>query len=190
MRKHLYLATCAVLVASGALADELPTGRQADRQLFGTRGTEGAVAQLEALSEQDRAILARVAQSQKYYGAIAVSPDEGLLSNATVAAANYHSVEPARAAALAECNDKRASGAARCIVGADILPRRYSEGRDLQLNMDASVAVGGAYRRLRGDKAFAISVETGHWGFGATDAEASASCAQQGADDCRIVIRN
>lgn len=190
MRRYLVLAATVALCATSAIAEELPTGREADRQLFGTRGTEGVSPAGSALSESDRAILARVAQSQKYYGAIAVSPDEGLLSSATVAAANYHSVEPARAAALAECNANRASGTSRCIIGADILPRRYQEGRALQLNMDASVAVGSTYRRLRGDKAFAISVETGHWGFGATDAEATNSCAAQGADDCRIVIRN
>ena len=151
------------------------------------------MAQISQLSERDQTILAQVAEMQKYYGAIALSPDEGLLSQATVAAANYHSLEPARAAALDECNDKRASGTTRCVIGADIIPQRYEEGRALQLNIDASYSVThrkGEYRRLRGDKSFAISIETGQWGFGASDAEAQDACASEGADDCKVIIRN
>ena len=177
-------------IANVAMAETVLTGNEAKRALFGVRGSVGAVAQNGVLSEKDQAILAQVASTQKYYGAIAFSPDEGLLSQATVAAANYHSVEPARAAALAECNSKRQSGSAQCVIGADILPRRYQPGRALQLNIDATGAVGKEYRRLRGDKAFSISSETGEWGFGASDAEAQAACAANGASDCRVVLRN
>ena len=190
MRGVMIAAALGLVVSGAALAETVLTQKQAKRALFGVRGTEGAVSQTDKLSDQDRAILAEVAKTQKYYGAIAFSPDEGLLSEATVAAANYHSVEPAREAALAECNSKRASGAQRCVIGADILPKRYEPGRAIQLNMDATVAVGKEYRRLRGNKAFSISSDTGEWGFGASEEEAQAACASKGARDCRVVLRD
>lgn len=188
LRVLAQIAAALVAISGAAAAQDLLSGKEAQRQLFKTNGAVGAVS--PTLSAADQDILAQVAQTQRYYGAIALSPDEGLLSEATVAAANYHSVEPARTAALAACNAKRKKGSASCVIGADILPPRYEEGRALQLNMEASTAVAKDYRRLRGDKSFAISEGTGNWGFGESDAAALSACASQGASDCAVLLRN
>ena len=118
-----------------------------------------------------------------YYAAIAISPDEGLMSEATVAAANYHTVEAASAVALSECNAKK-QGAADCVVVALVRPEGW-QAQPLQLSSDATAALadyaGGA---------MAVSAATGSWGLGDTPEAAVAACVDRNAaaTDCAAVI--
>jgi hypothetical protein len=184
----IFTLGCAVL--SGAIVhaqETLPDAREAKRLLFGTKPAESRVADLDTLSGQDRDILTRLGPTQKYYGAIAYAPDEGLLSAATYAAANHHSVEVARGLALTECNANRAKGSGKCVIAADIVPQKYEAGRALQLNVDATLAIGKEYRRAKAPKSFAVSASTGQWGFGTGDDAAIAAC---DATDCTVVVRD
>ena len=163
----------AVILAVALVAGAMPAAAQsinsatAERQLFPTRGIQIAVSR--ALSDQDRAIVSAMAEEARrtrqpfhYYGSIAWSPSEGLQSDALQGAFNFHSTQAADAAAVAACNAARPSGARPCEVAAQILPRRYEPGR-MQLSFDATNAFRLTFRRVRGDKAFAISQETGAW---------------------------
>lgn len=179
--------------ATCALAEPVSV-KDARAQLFSTRGTEVRVTPQPFLSEQDVAILLEIGKDQPYYGVIAMSPDQGLLSTATLAAARYHGIEAARIAALAACDEKREKGSAKCAAVAEILPRDHAP-RDLQLSVEATEVFNKSFRRKRGEKAFAISEATGQWGFaldqGAAEAalaDCAAKAAEQGANDCRIVI--
>lgn len=179
-----------------ALAFTLPAGAEpfdgktARKMVFKPTGVEVALIAHDFLTEQDRMALNYAAQQQPYYAAIAVSPSDGLLSNATLAAANFHDVESARAAALKGCNAAR-EGAQPCVVVAEIRPKGW-QARPLSLSADATFGLRKTYGRGRGEKAMAISPATGKWtvekGAGAA-AAALASCARQaGATDCRIVV--
>lgn len=170
-----------------AVAQDVPGAREAWQMLFGTRGSVSALSGFAGFSPQDRDILDRIGPTQKYYGAIAFSPDEGLVSEATIASANHHSVFVARDLALAECNAKRRAGTAACVIAADIVPQRYEPGRPLQLSIDATFGFGQEYRRARGSKSFAVSPASGKWGWGAGDAAAIAAC---DAPDCQVVVRD
>jgi len=105
------------------------------------------------------------------------------MSEATMAAANHHTVEAASAVALAQCNAKK-TGAADCVVVATVRPEGW-EARPLQLSSSATedfVANQGA--------ALALSASTGAWGLGASGDEAVAACAakQEAATDCAVAI--
>lgn len=181
-------ASIALSVPSLAAAqDNAFNTREAWRLLFGTRGSVAALAPDVTWSASDRDIIERLGPTQKYYGAIAFSPDEGLISEATVAAANHHTVGVARGLALAECNEKRAQGTSACKIAADIMPQRYKAGRALQMSIDATFGFGSEFRRAGKPKAFALSAATGLWGFGPSDAAAIAAC---NAQDCKVVVRD
>ena len=191
MRSGIALAIVSVLTWGGAgaavAADDLPGAREAWRMMFGTRASVAEVSSTIALSQSDRKIVESIGPTQQYYGAIAYSPDEGLLSEATVAAANHHTVDVARGLALAECNAERRVGAAPCVIAADILPKRYRAGRALQLSMGATAGFDADYRKAPGAKSFAISPQSGSWGFGADDTSALQAC---NAQDCKVVVRD
>lgn len=189
---HIFLF-CAM--AAPAAAEPIDT-KSARKMLFSTRGAEVSVLEHDFLSEQDRAVLAEIGKSQPYYGVIAISPDQGLLAEPTLAAAQYHGLEPARTAALTACNAKREAGAAKCQVVAEILPRKWTE-QPLQLSVEATEGFNKEFRRQKGEKAFAISRATGFWAFaigqGAPDAaltDCAAKAESQGAKDCEIVIKD
>ena len=140
----------------------------------------------------------RTRQTFRFYGAIAYSPSEGLTANSLQGAFNFHSTEAADRAAVAACNAAREGGSQACQVAAHILPRGYEPGR-LQLSHDATNAFRSTYRRVRGNKAMAVSQATGAWkmaeGTDPTDAAttAIALCNQDasemgGATDCAAVI--
>lgn len=174
------------LVALGAPAAAAPvTGAVAEAALFSPKGAQAVILRTPGLKPQDVEALRQVAATQKYYGAVAISPDEGLLSAATVAAANYHDVDNARKAALASCNDRRKKGADRCVVVADIVPVNWAKGARVQLSTDATAA----FEALRGARFVAASATTGNWGTGGNAAAAMRDCAaKSGARDCAIVI--
>jgi len=180
---------CGVLTASASMAEPVD-GKTAKSALFKPKGASVELMPLDFLNEQDKSILSQVALQQSYYGAIAVSPDDGVISNATVAAANYHAIQPAEAAALNACNDAK-TGAAACVVVAHIRPKGWSP-QDLQLSVDGTVAYRKEYRRGKGPKAFAISPSTGKFaiakGNGAGEAAVEACNERADATDCQIAI--
>ena len=188
MRLTFVTFAASLLCASAGMAETVD-GKAARGLLFSPKGAEVTIV-TDILSEKDAAILAEVGQTQSYYGAIAISPDEGILSNATVAAANYHDVANASRAALAGCNAAK-TGASACVIAAEIRPKDWEE-RALQLNVGATEAVRKDYRKGRGAKALAVSASTGQWGIGkgdSADQDALSACKSAAkADDCRIVV--
>jgi hypothetical protein len=189
MRKNLMLAVAVVFgVAHVAHADALD-GKAAKKALFAAAGASVQVMKQAFLADDQAQILGSVAMQQPYYGAIAVSPDEGLMSEATIAAANYHSVEAASAAAAAECDAAR-KGAAPCVIVAVVRPKGW-EARPLQLSADATAA----FRKDYGGKggALAVSAGTGAWGMakgkGAAEVAVAACAAKlSGPNDCTVVV--
>ncbi|MDT8855893.1 5-aminolevulic acid synthase [Paracoccaceae bacterium Fryx2] len=181
-----------VLLAAGAASAGPIDGKGAQAMLFEAKGAEVRMIAQPFLTEADAKILAVVGAQQPYYGAIAVSPEDGLMFDATVAAANHHSTEAASAAALAGCDAKR-KGAARCVVVALIRPAGWV-ARPLQLSSDATEGFRKAYKGS-GPRAMAVSLSTGLWGIASgpdAPAAALAACAAKGAkaDDCALAIVN
>lgn len=181
-----------ILALFGAVACADPvTGKAAGRMLFADEGAEIEVIAQGFLSDADMAALQMVGAAQPYYGAIAVSPEEGLMVEATVAAANYHDTGAAAAAALAGC-DARRSGKTACMVVALIRPKGW-QARAFQLSAAATAAFRKDYGG-RAPKALAISPASGHWGIakgqGATQA-ALADCAAKATPpltDCALAV--
>jgi hypothetical protein len=172
-------------------------GKEAKAMLFSTKGISVDVLEVDALTEQDVLTLQSFEKIDKksrprYYGAIAMAPDEGLFSNSNSLAMDAHSIPAAEKFALKDCNSKRKDGA-KCVVVAHILPNDYEE-RALQLSQSATEAYK-KYKRGKGPKTFMASVSTNGFGFGkgeshAEDAEtACLDLAQRaGAMDCIAVI--
>ncbi len=192
------LAPCSALAAAAlvfltpfsapALADPV-TPDAAAPLLFAHDRVEVARYTLEGLSEDEREIIIGIAQEQPYYAAMAFAPDQGILAEPTVFAANYHSRETAHAAALAQCNALR-TGGRPCTLALEVRPAGW-EARALHLSADATEEFGGDFRRAPAPRAFAISEQTAAWGTGAGDAAAETAleaCAEAGATDCRVVI--
>ena len=197
--RRAVLGLIMLAIAAPALAQELPNLRQARRMIFAEQGAvQGEVIPHPSLSTTDLAILEQLVPTQKYYAAVAIAPDLGLMSEATIAAANYHDEDNARAAALAACDAARlasaedadadeAAASAECAIVLVIRPEGWEPGRALQLNSDASAALRSDYRRLGRPRVMTISDSTGNWGMAADDAAALAAC---GETDCRAVVRN
>ncbi|SFJ61433.1 hypothetical protein [Jannaschia pohangensis] len=179
-----------MLTSMPTLAQQVPDQSAAKRLLFGTRGATVQIVAQPFLSQADIATLGqmpKVAQLD-YYGAMAAAPSEGLQSEATRGAFNYHTIEAARAAAVEGCNAARAGGPA-CVIIAEILPRQYQTGRALTLSQAATKAVDGRdFGRAGREAALAISPTTGAWGLGNGRAAAVAACAAKGARDCEVAV--
>ncbi len=171
-------------LAAGSAGAEPISGKDAKALLFAPKGAEVEMLAQDFLSETDVKALAMVGEGQAYYGAIAVSPSEGLMVEATVAAANYHDTPAAEAAALAGCEAKR-KGDRPCQVVALIRPKGW-ESRDLQLSAEATTGFLDGYTA---PAAFAVSPSAGVWGLGADATAAVAACTAKGdAGDCAVVI--
>ena len=189
MKVHLLVtAVLAFGLAQGASADVL-TGKAAKKALFSGDAIAVQVMKQSFLIDNQAEILGSVAVQQPYYGAIAVSPDEGLMSEATIAAANYHSVEAASVAALSGCDAVR-KGDAPCVIVASVRPKGW-EARPIQMSADATAA----FRKDYGGKgaALAVSASTGTWGMAKGDnaaAAAVAACAAKMTDikDCSVIV--
>ncbi|KPQ08311.1 MAG: hypothetical protein HLUCCA12_00470 [Rhodobacteraceae bacterium HLUCCA12] len=181
------LAAPLLSLALPAPADTV-TGEAARAQLFDPEQVEVVRYDAQGLSEQEVQVLASVAQGQKYYAAVAFAPEDGLMSEATVMAANHHRVEAAREAALAECDARRGPDGP-CVIVMEVRPAGW-EARALQLSADATAAFGTDYPGTGG--ALAVSPATGLWGLGqgsGADEQALAACAEGGAaEDCAVVI--
>ena len=184
MKQVLSGASLVVLVLAGLAGAEVLNGKTAKAALFAPVKAEVEILADAGLPDDQAKALEMVGGQQPYYGAIAISPDEGLMSEATVAAANYHDTEAASKVALAECNAKK-TGKAPCVVAALIRPKGW-EARDLQLSSDATAGFKADYK----DGALAVSNSTGAWGVGADDAAALAACAalKDQTKDCVVVI--
>ncbi|MDH3264722.1 MAG: 5-aminolevulic acid synthase [Paracoccaceae bacterium] len=187
----------AALVAAPAVAQEVIGARAAQRLLFNERRAElvahpqsSVDPRLTALL-QDRRQVAGFIESVPYYGAIAVSPDQGLVQDAIVPVGNYHSFESAAGAALGQCNAQRPEGSRPCVIVAEIRPRGW-RARALQLSAGATATFRREYRRGRDERAFAISPTSGGYGIGrglGAAASAIAACnAAGGVADCRVAI--
>ena len=189
MRVRLILAASLMFgLASGASAEVL-TGKAAKKALFSGADVAVQVMKQAFLVDNQAEVLGTVAAQQPYYGAIAVSPDEGLMSEATIAAANYHSVEAASVAALAGCDAAR-KGEVPCVIVALVRPKGW-EVRPVQMSSEATTAFRKDYAGKGG--ALAVSAATGTWGMakGANAAAAAVTaCASKltGANDCIVII--
>ncbi|MEM8823546.1 MAG: 5-aminolevulic acid synthase [Pseudomonadota bacterium] len=180
-------ALMALLTALPATAQDLPNRDAARGLLFDARGSNIVVIRHDFLSDLDIATLQQMPQvaELKYYGALAAAPAEGLQSEASRGAFNFHSPDAARRAALADCDGARGPGPA-CVIVAEIRPRDWEDGRTLTLNQDATRAVNGrAFRRAGRAAALAISPSTGDWGLGDGAEAAISAC---GAADCAVVV--
>lgn len=123
------------------------------------------------------------------YGAVAISPDEGLAVEWLSGVSQHHSLDAARAAAVTYCNGKKKSGSAGCVVVAEVSPRGAKPGAALSLSQEANEALRKDYRKLQSPKAFAISPSRGAFGFDRGDGgRALEACGRSGATDCRIVV--
>lgn len=187
----------AALVAAPAIAQEVFDAPAAGRLLYSERRAElvahpqpAVDRRLMALLE-DRRQVAGFLDSVPYYGAIAVSPDQGLVAEAIVAVGNYHSFGSAAAAALGRCDAQRPEGTGNCVIVAEIRPRGW-QARALQLSAGATATFRRDFRRGRDERAFAISPTSGGYGIGrgpGAAASAIAACnAAGGVADCRIAI--
>lgn len=175
-------ACLALLLSAAPLAAQPVTSEDAAAMLYAPKVAEVVITE-GALPKDQAKMLAMVAKDQPYYAAIAISPEEGLMSEATMAAANHHTIEAASAVALSQCNAKK-KGAADCVIVATVRPEGW-ELRPLQLSSSATedfVANQGA--------ALALSAATGAWGIGPSPDEAVAACAakQEAATDCAVAI--
>jgi hypothetical protein len=183
----LFLAS-ANLVTPG-LAEPI-AGKAAKKLLFAPVKAEVEILAEAGLPQDMADALVMVGEGQPYYGAVAIAPEEGLMSEATVAAANFHDTTAAGVAALAECNAKKKT-ASDCVLAAYIRPKGWAEA-GLSLSSDATAAFKD-YDMKTG--ALAVSVSTGAFGMaegeGAGEA-ALANCAAKNekATDCAIVIAN
>lgn len=177
----------------GAVAEPI-SGSDARKLLFGAGAAALSINPNADLDETELAALqAMVAANPfNYYGAMAFGPDAGLISETLQGAFNFHDPESAQRAALAACEAVNAAGASPCVIAAQILPRRW-EARDFQLSQDATQQMAD-YRRIRDEKALAISASSGSFGFGqggTAEADALIECNRNApARDCVIAVRN
>ena len=190
MRNKIVMAMLGVLAMAGAAQAEALTGKVAKRGLVQAGAVAVEVLPLAFLSEADRAILEQVGQMQPWYTAIAMSPDEGLAVEATVAAANFHDTDAASSVALAECEAKR-KGAAPCAVVALVRPEGWAPG-GFQLSSAATEGFRTDYLKARGPRALAVSAFTGQWAIGAGADAALVLCAAKPGNpaDCAVVVQD
>ncbi len=176
-----------LLTATPALADPV-TGDRAQAMLFAEQGVSVELVENDKVSTALMKLIKAVAEQQPWYGAVALSPDEDLMTSpATVAGAQFHDTDAAAAFALAGCEAKR-TGASPCAVVALVRPKGW-EVRDLQLSLHATAFFNSDYLKAASPKALASSAATGSFGFGAGADAALADCvAKSAAEDCLVVI--
>lgn len=187
-------------LAGGAVADDLPDAKTAQKMLFKTnkRSTIVNILAPELVPAPYKDALEKAVAVQHYYEAMAASPDEGMLAASAFLASNHHNAAAAHAAAIAGCNAKKAKSAKTCVVVAEFLPKGYDGPRAFSLSFAATAEFTKTYRRAGKPKAFAISPTAGSWGFAvkadtsdaameAALADCAAKAAAVGAKDCVVV---
>lgn len=180
-----YWVLAATLLATAASAQTMGL-RELRGMLYPKADAEVEILPKDYLPADQAALLRQVGAQQAYYGAIAISPDEGIMVQATVAAANYHNTDTASVAALRDCNAKRKAARACEIVGY-IRPAGW-EPQPVQLSQAATQGFVEGFRG-NGPKAFAISPTTGEWGL-ATGGDPAARAVQACGPNCQILIQN
>lgn len=189
MTRSMTISFLAMILGAGALQAEPVTGEAAKALLFAPKPSAVQMLPQDVLSDSDVATLKMVGGGQPYFGAIAISPAEGLMSEATVAAVNHHSAEAAETAALRDCESRR-KGDAACIVVGLITPEGW-EKRDLQLSADATAAFAELYKT---PGAVAISPATGNFAISLGDdagESAIGACEEKAkSGDCMVVIQD
>ena len=98
-RSAFALVLVSAALATPALAEPM-TGKAAKKLLFAPVTAEVEILPEAGLSQDMADALDMVGEGQPYYGAVAIAPEEGLMSEATVAAANFHDTT---AAGVAGC---------------------------------------------------------------------------------------
>lgn len=181
------ISLLAIGLAGAAMAQPLD-GKAAKKALFAPVKAEVEIMAEAGLPKDQAAILESVGAAQLYYGAIALSPEKGLMFETTVAAANYHDVAAAAVVALAGCNAAK-PGKKDCVVAALIRPKGWKD-KGLSLSSDATAGFKDDYQ-VSGS-ALAISAGSGAWGIGADADGAIAACVARNtnATDCAVVIAN
>lgn len=167
------------------------TEREARQQVAPPRGISVELADLPINDPDMLKRLEAKALQFPYYGAFVTSPGDPAENQSAFGLANLHSPQDAVRVALATCEARRTTGAP-CILVAQTFPRRYQAGV-LTLSAKATEVLRGAFRQLDSPKAFAISDETGQFGFARGDgtralANCNAAAGESGVQDCRLVV--
>lgn len=184
----LALAVVAVAIPAGAESLNL---KEARKVLPRGKRNVAVMPDTSFLDEKQQAIVLTLKDTIPYYGALALSPDEGLFVDWLNASGQHHSIEAARTAALAHCNSNRKAASAKCVVVLEVSPKGADADVSFSLSQEASVALRGDYRKLKAPKAFAISKTQGTFGMAGGDgARALDACAKagEGARDCEVVV--
>ena len=188
------LAAVLVCVAGIAGAESLSL-KDARKVLPKGNRIEAVLPDTSFLDEKQQAIVLSLKDTIPYFGALALTPDEGLFVDWLNASGQHHSLEAARQAALAHCDANRLPSSADCVVVLEVSPKGYDPEAALSLSAEGATALKGDYRKLKGAKAFAISPSTGAFGFARGDGgRALDACAKAGgeagggATDCAIVV--
>ncbi len=164
-------------------------GKRVSVTTYADRVPESDIAKLQAAGLTLKQTFKQIGASLEGYGAVAISPDEGLVVSYIKGVGQHHSLEAARNAAVNYCNANKGQGAASCVVVVEASPRGAKDGAALTLSASANAALRREYRKLSAPKAFAISPSTGAFGFDRGDGgRAITACARGGASDCRIVV--
>lgn len=176
-----------VLATAPAFAEPI-AGKVAKKALFAPMKAEVEIMPEAGLPADQAEVLKTVGVGQPYYGAIAIAPEEGLMAEATVAAANFHDAASASVAALVECDAKKKTATA-CVIAAIIRPAKWKE-QGFGLSSDATTAFK-SYDMKTG--ALAISPSTGAFGMAAGEGagdKALANCGAKNdkATDCAVVV--
>lgn len=174
----------------GEARKALPSaGKRVNLETYPDRVPEGDAAKFEAAGMSLKDVFEGIGATLEGYGAVAISPDEGLVVEWLSGVSQFHSLDAARAAAISYCNDKKEASSANCVIVAEVSPRGAKDGAVLTLSQSANAALRKGYRKLDAPKAFAISPSQGAFGFDRGDgSQALAACARSGATDCAIVI--
>lgn len=144
---------------------------------------------LEKASQSIDDVLASLGAALPAYGALAISPSEGLFVEWLNGVGQHHSLQAAREAALLYCNANRKSSSAPCQIVVQVTPQGAKPDAALSLSGPANAALRDGYRKLKAPKAFAISPSTGSFGFDRGDGgRALDACGRAGARDCTIVV--
>ncbi len=148
-------------------------------------------AQLTKARQSVEDVLTSLGQAMPAYGAMAISPDEGLFVDWLNGAGGFHSTASARAAAITQCNEAKKDASADCMVIVEVAPKGASE--TFSLSPEANAVFRKDYRKMDAPKAFATSASTGHFGFDRGDGGRALDACERASDnagDCKIVVQD
>ncbi|MEP5759564.1 MAG: hypothetical protein ABJ327_09745 [Litoreibacter sp.] len=202
MKRTLILTTLLSMLGATYLSAEPVNSRKAMRILpkaigpvaltqYRERLPQKDIDQLSAANLKLDDVFTAVGASLSGYGAVAISPDEGLLVEWISGVSEHHSPQAARAGALNYCNSQKKTNSAECVVLLEVAPKGVDPDAALTLSDAANAALRDGYKSLKKPKAFAVSPSTGDFGYEAGDtSRALEACrsAVNKAEDCHIVI--